>query len=86
MDLYSKVTKEIEALPNGPQIGAFFDFDGTVIYGYSATTYLREQIKRGDVTPRQLLELTKSMSQFGMGSMGFSAMMTIASQYLRGIS
>ncbi|MFT6407470.1 MAG: putative phosphoserine phosphatase/1-acylglycerol-3-phosphate O-acyltransferase [Arenicella sp.] len=86
MDLYSKVTKEVDALPNGPQIGAFFDFDGTVIYGYSATTYLREQIKRGDVSPRQLLELTKTMTQFGMGNMGFSAMMTIASQYLRGIS
>jgi putative phosphoserine phosphatase/1-acylglycerol-3-phosphate O-acyltransferase len=86
MDLYSKVTKEVDALPDGPQIGAFFDFDGTVIYGYSATTYLREQIKRGDVSPRQLLELTKTMTQFGMGNMGFSAMMTIASQYLRGIS
>ncbi|MFT6098497.1 MAG: putative phosphoserine phosphatase/1-acylglycerol-3-phosphate O-acyltransferase [Arenicella sp.] len=86
MDLYSKVTKEVDALPDGPQVGAFFDFDGTVIYGYSATTYLREQIKRGDVSPRQLLELTKTMTQFGMGNMGFSAMMTIASQYLRGIS
>jgi len=69
-----------------PHIGAFFDFDGTVIYGYSATTYLREQIKRGDVSPRQLVELTKTMTQFGLGNMGFSAMMTIASQYLRGIS
>jgi len=86
MDLYSKVTKEVDALPNGPEIGAFFDFDGTVIYGYSATTYLREQIKRGDVSPRQLVELIKTMTQFGLGNMGFSAMMTIASQYLRGIS
>lgn len=86
MDLYSKVTKEIDALPDGPQIGAFFDFDGTVIYGYSATTYLREQIKRGDIAPGQLVELVKTMTQFGMGNMGFSAMMTIASQYLKGIS
>ena len=86
MDLYTKVTKEVDALPDGPQIGAFFDFDGTVIYGYSATTYLREQIKRGDVTAKQLLELTKTMTQFGMGNMGFSAMMTVASQYLAGIN
>jgi len=86
MNLYSKVTKEVDALPNGPQIGAFFDFDGTVIYGYSATTYLREQIRRGDVSPQQLIELTKTMTQFGLGNMGFSAMMTVASQYLRGIS
>ncbi|RBP49684.1 HAD-IB family hydrolase [Arenicella xantha] len=86
MDLYSKVIKEVEASPEGPQIGAFFDFDGTVIYGYSATTYLREQIKRGDLAPRQLVELVKVMTEFGLGNMGFSAMMTAASQYLAGIN
>jgi len=85
MDLYAKVIKEVEASPSGPQIGAFFDFDGTIIYGYSATTYLREQLKRGDVTPRQLIELVKTMVEFGLGNMGFSAMMMATSQYLRGI-
>ena len=85
MNLYSKVTKEVDAAPEGPQIGAFFDFDGTVIYGYSAFTYLREQIKRGDVTPKQLLELVRVMSDFGLGNMGFSGLMAVASQYLSGI-
>lgn len=85
MDLYSKVIKEVEASVEGPQIGAFFDFDGTIIYGYSATTYLREQIKRGDIKPKQLIELTKTMVDFGLGNMGFSAMMTVASQFLEGI-
>lgn len=85
MDLYSKVIKEVEASPDGPHIGAFFDFDGTVIYGYSATTYLREQIKRGDIAPKQLIQLSKTMIDFGLGNMGFSAMMMAASQYLAGI-
>jgi len=85
MNLYSKVIKEVEALPNGPQIGAFFDFDGTVIYGYSATTYLREQVRRGDIKPKQLVELGKVMAQFGLGNMNFSAMLTMASQFLKGI-
>ena len=85
MDLYSKVIKEVETSPSGPQIGAFFDFDGTIIYGYSATTYLREQLKRGDISPRQLIELTKTLSQFALGNMGFSAMMMATSSYLEGI-
>ena len=85
MDLYSKVVKEVEASPSGPQIGAFFDFDGTIIYGYSATTYLREQVRRGDVTPKQLIEVAKTMVEFGLGSMGFSAMMMAVSQFLAGI-
>ena len=85
MDLYSKVTKEVDALPEGPHIGAFFDFDGTIIHGYSASTYLREQVKRGDIKPRQLLELMKVTAQFGIGNMNFSGMLTMASQFLAGI-
>jgi len=85
MNLYSKVVKEVEALPDGPQIGAFFDFDGTIIYGFSAKTYLREQVKRGDISPRQLIEVSKTMVEFGLGNMGFSAMMMAVSQFLEGI-
>ena len=85
MDLYSKVTKEVDSLPEGPQIGAFFDFDGTVIHGYSASVYLREQVKRGDIKPKQLVELGKVMAQFGLGNMNFSGMLTMASQFLTGI-
>jgi len=85
MNLYSKVVKEVEALPDGPQIGAFFDFDGTIIYGFSAKTYLREQVKRGDISPRQLIDVSKTMVEFGLGNMGFSAMMMAVSQFLEGI-
>lgn len=85
MSLYSNVIKEVEASSEGPQIAAFFDFDGTLIHGYSATTYLREQIKRGDIGPRQLRSLSNTMLQFGLGNISFSAMLTLASQYLKGI-
>ncbi len=85
MGLYSKVIAEVEAAPEGAHIAAFFDFDGTLIHGYSATTYLREQVKRGDISLSQLRSLANTMLQFGLGNMGFSAMLTMASQYLRGI-
>lgn len=85
MQLYDKVIKEVEQSPEGPHIGAFFDFDGTIIYGYSATTYLREQIRRGDVKPRQLVEIIGTMTNFGLGNMGFSQMMAQTSKYLKGI-
>jgi len=85
MQLYPRVVKEVEQSPEGPQIGAFFDFDGTIIYGYSATKFLREQIKRGDVKYSQLPELMATMAKFSLGSMDFSAMMTETSSYLEGI-
>ena len=47
--------QDIEDSAEGPQIAAIFDFDGTIIAGYSATAFIREQIKRGDLSPGSLL-------------------------------
>lgn len=80
-----EILERIESAPAGPQICALFDFDGTVIAGYSATVFIREQLRRGDITVRDLIELTSAMGQFGMGRMGFSAMMAATTQFMRGI-
>jgi len=80
-----QLLKDIEDSPDGPRIAAIFDFDGTLIAGYSATAFIREQLKRGDLSPRQFLELMRAMSSFGFGNMGFSGMMAINAQFMRGI-
>ncbi len=80
-----QLLRDIETAPNGPAVGAIFDFDGTVISGYSATLFIREQLRRGDLNARELIELVQAMTSFGLGSMGFSAMMTVTAQFLRGI-
>ena len=82
---HQDVVAEVLKLPDGPEIGAFFDFDGTVISGYSATAFIQEQIKRGTLSVRELVELIGAMGSFGLGRMGFSAMMIATSQFLRGI-
>lgn len=75
---------DIEESPEGPHIVAIFDFDGTIIAGYSATAFIREQLRRGDLAPRQFVELMRAMTNFGMGNMGFSGMMAINAQFMRG--
>ncbi|MGQ0843777.1 MAG: HAD-IB family hydrolase [Sporichthyaceae bacterium] len=40
--------------PRGPQIAAFFDYDGTVITGYSATTFYNHRIKNFEIGPGEL--------------------------------
>jgi len=47
---------EIEDSPAGGHIGAFFDFDGTLIDGYSAVAFFRERLRRRQVNARQLLD------------------------------
>ncbi len=75
----------IEDSPEGPRICAIFDFDGTIISGYSAIAFIREQLRRGDLSTRDFLDLASAMTNFGLGNLGFSGMMAITTQFLRGI-
>ena len=85
MTTLKKLLQDIEASPDGPQIAAIFDFDGTIIAGYSATSFIREQVRRGDLSPRQLAEIVAAMTSFGLGNLGFSGMMAVNAQFMRGI-
>ena len=46
---------EVELSPEGPHIGAFFDFDGTLIDGYSAVAYFKERLRQRDYGAGELL-------------------------------
>lgn len=45
----------VHAAPDGPEIGAFFDFDGTIIHGYSGVHFFRDRLMAGKVGPVELL-------------------------------
>ena len=80
-----QLLKDVKNSPSGPKITAIFDFDGTLISGFSAVDFIREQIKRGELSPREFIELMRAMTNFGMGNMGFSAMMAVNAQFMRGV-
>src|SRR6266700_199636 len=44
----------VEAGPKGPHIAAFFDFDGTLIDGYSLSAFARHHLRSLQVTPADL--------------------------------
>ncbi len=50
-----ELTAEVEAAPSGPKVGAFFDFDGTLISGYSARAFIEDRLRRRQVPPREIL-------------------------------
>ena len=81
-----KLLKAIEESPKGPGIAAIFDYDGTLIAGFSAPAFIREQLRRGDLKPGEFLELMNAMASFGLGKTGFSAMMLVNAQFMRGSS
>ena len=80
-----QLLRDIEASPDGPGIAAIFDFDGTIIAGYSATVFIKEQLKRGEFSPREFIDLMSAMANFGLGNMGFSGMMAINAQLMKDV-
>ena len=82
----STLLQNIADAERGPETCAVFDFDGTIISGYSATAFLKDQIARGEISPADLVQLTQAATRFGIGSLGFSALMTVHAQYLAGRS
>jgi len=85
MTVHKEVIRSIEEAPSGPRVGAFFDFDGTLIAGFSATVFLKEQIRRGEVSPYEFIEMLSAVTQFSLGRMGFSGLMSSAAQFMRGV-
>lgn len=45
---------DVEAGPQGPHVGAFFDFDGTLIDGYSLTAFARHHLRSLQIAPADL--------------------------------
>jgi putative phosphoserine phosphatase/1-acylglycerol-3-phosphate O-acyltransferase len=79
------ITRHIDALPNGAQIGAFFDFDGTVIDGFSSFTFLKEQLLKGYISPAQFVDLVAGFVNYSSGLIGFASLMEIGPRILKGV-
>jgi len=86
MSLHSDVTQAVIDSPDGPQIGAFFDFDGTIMAGFSATEFFKEQIKRGEMSVTDFVETVSTIGSFSLGKIGFSGLMTASATLMKGVS
>ena len=51
---------EIMASPAGPQVGAFFDLDGTLVAGFTAVILTQERLRRRDMGVGELLGMVQA--------------------------
>lgn len=86
MVVHKDVIREVERSPSGPQIAAIFDFDGTLIAGFSATEFIKQQWRRGDINREQMVELLGTVTSFSLGRTGFSGLMLTGARFMRGVS
>jgi len=69
---------DILAGPRGPDVAAFFDFDGTVISGYSATAFYGHRLRGGDIGLGELAR-TLRLGLRGVGTQDeFRSLLTLS--------
>jgi putative phosphoserine phosphatase/1-acylglycerol-3-phosphate O-acyltransferase len=86
MTLHAQLTEEIHGGPAGSKVGAFFDLDQTLLAGFSATSFFRERLVSGRVSPRELGESFLGALSFGLGRTGFSGFMAATTAAYRGLA
>lgn len=68
---------EIEASPQGEKIIAFFDLDGTIISGFSATYLARDRLRKKEVSLGELLRSIATAIGTALGTSEFEDLLEI---------
>lgn len=76
----------IDASPSGPGIGAFFDLDGTLVDGFTATAHAGDRIRRRQARIGEVTGVIEASMRYRFGRMHFERLLTRAAGYLRGES
>lgn len=77
---------EIAASRSGPQVGAFFDLDGTLVSGFTATAHAGHRIRRRQARAGEVLGVVEAALRYRFGRMQFARLLVRAAGYLRGES
>ncbi len=77
---------EIAASPPGPRVGAFFDLDGTLVSGFTATAHAGYRIRRRQARIGEVLGVLEASIKYRLGRMQFERLIVRAAGYLKGES
>lgn len=82
----SDAVAEIAAGLPGPGVGAFFDLDGTLVAGFTATAHAGDRIRRRQARIGEVLGVAEAMMRYRFGRMEFGRLVVRGAGYLRGES
>lgn len=77
---------EIGRSEPGSGIGAFFDLDGTLVSGFTATAHAGDRIRRRQARAGEVLGVIEAAVRYRLGRMQFERLLVRAAGYLRGES
>jgi HAD superfamily hydrolase (TIGR01490 family) len=77
---------EIGGGSGGPRVGAFFDLDGTLVDGFTATAHAGDRIRRRQAGIGEILGVLEASVRYRLGRVHFESLVVRAAGYLRGES
>lgn len=78
--------EEIGFGPGGAQVGVFFDLDGTLVDGFTATAHAGHRIRRRQAAFGEIAGIIEASVRYRIGRMPFERLLVRAAGYLRGES
>jgi len=86
MDIYDNITQEIDDSPRGPGTVAFFDLDGTLIFGFSILSIFRERVTSGELAPYDAFQQFFSLLSHGLNGSEYPRILAEAAETLEDVS
>jgi HAD superfamily hydrolase (TIGR01490 family) len=83
---FGRLLAEIASDPAEPRVGAFFDLDGTLVSGFTATAHAGHRIRRRQAGVGEVLGVIEASVRYRLGRMEFERLIERAAGYLRGES
>jgi putative phosphoserine phosphatase / 1-acylglycerol-3-phosphate O-acyltransferase len=75
---------EVEASPEGPGIGAFFDLDRTLVAGFTVTTVTKDRLRRRQVGATEFLRMMRLAVEYRLGRHEFEDLIAGAARSAQG--
>lgn len=83
--VHGQITREIDRASPGPGSIAFFDFDGTLIFGFSIASVFRERVVSGKVSPRDAIAQFLGLITHGINGSDYGLLLEEAAEKLAGV-
>jgi putative phosphoserine phosphatase/1-acylglycerol-3-phosphate O-acyltransferase len=75
---------EVDASPKGPEIGAFFDLDRTLVAGFTVASVARDRLRRREVGAAEVLNLIQLGLEYRLGRSEFEPLIESAARSAKG--
>lgn len=82
---YEHLTRDVDRAAPGPGQVAFFDFDGTLIFGFSIASVFRERVQSGRLRPRDAIAQFLSLVSHGVSGSDYTLLLEEAAEALAGV-